>query len=99
MTDTLRLRLTLDGQPLSIDELNGSSVMLRGDADVWPRETSLELALPGEMDRRHFMAIMTQEGWPDVSFAPDLDNGDLVYRAQDNRWLPAATCRLRLTIV
>src|SRR5262245_16737766 len=98
MTDTLRLHLTLDGEPLPIDELNGSSVMLRGDGDVWPRETTLELALPRETDRSHFMATMTQQGWPDVTLAKDLDHGDLIYRAQENRWLPAATCRLRLTI-
>ena len=98
MADRFRLHVTCGGQPLQFDGLDGSSVMLRGDLDVWPRETGLTIALPREEDQRHFADVKEEQGWDEIDMKLDLDGNDLVYRVTNGMWLPAARYQIQLTI-
>ncbi len=98
MTDVLRLRVTLDGQPIAFPLLSGWSVSLPEDVDVFPRDTGLMAALPRTQDQMHFRDTMRREGWGDVSLDPTLDQGDFICEAANDRWLPAGVYSLSLSI-
>ena len=98
MADILRLQVRVDGQRVALPGLDGSSAMLPGDVDVWPRATGLEVALPREQDRRHFQEILREKSWPFITMTTSLDQGDLVYRCASNTWLPAGLYSIQLSI-
>jgi hypothetical protein len=95
MADCVRFALQSDGAPLPIVGFDGVGVMLKGDIDVFPRRVSLELSIPSERDRHHF--VQTLQGRA-VQMKAQLKDGHLEYRCLPGAMLPRGTYQYRLRV-
>src|SRR5215510_3878214 len=95
MANELRLMLTLDDTPLPIRMFDGVAVGFPEDVDVFGRDVRLEIAIPGERDRRHFHDVLRGES---LEMSAQLDDGALVYRCGTDARLPAGTYDFRLSV-
>src|SRR5258705_12524134 len=69
--------------------------MLKGDMHVFRRRVSLELSIPSERDRHHF--VQTLQGHA-VQMKAQLKDGRLEYRCLPGAMLPRGTYQYRLRV-